>query len=309
MENKNIFQKTIFVVIFAFICCSLWGSAFPCIKTGYAMMNVAGSDYQSQILFAGIRFFLAGILVIIFGSISGKKLMVPEKSALPKIFVLSMLQTVIQYMFFYMGMAHTAGAKGSIISGCGGFVTIIIACIFMSDEKMNKGKIIGCILGFAGLILVNLNGLEMSFEMNMNGEGFLLISMISASFSSMFIKIFSQKENPVLLSGYQFTLGGFIILCFGIGLGGHLEITGIGCILLIIYMALISSVAYTLWGILLKHNPVSKVAIFNFLIPVMGVILSGIILNEKIFSATTITALILVSIGIYAVNMEKEKSA
>ena len=74
-------------------------------------------------------------------------------------------------------------------------------------------------------------------------------------------------------------------------------------------MALISSVAYTLWGILLKHNPVSKVAIFNFLIPVMGVILSGIILNEKIFSATTITALILVSIGIYAVNMEKEKSA
>lgn len=309
MERRSIFEKEIFVVLLAFICCSLWGSAFPCVKTGYAMMNVAGDDYQSQLLFAGIRFFLAGVFIIMFGSISGRKLMVPGRSALPKIFVLSMFQTVIEYVFFYLGMAHTSGAKGSIISGCSGFATIIIACIFMKNEKLDKGKVIGCVLGFAGLILVNLNGMEMSLDMSIRGEGFIVISMLSASFSSMFIKIFSRNENPVLLSGYQFVLGGFIILCFGIGLGGHLEITGIGCILLIIYMALISSVAYTVWGVLLKYNPVSKIAIYDFLIPVMGVILSGIILNEKIFSATTIIALILVSIGIYAVNMEKKKSA
>ena len=49
---------------------------------------------------------------------------------------------------------------------------------------------------------------------------------------------------------------------------------------LLIYMAMISAVAYSLWGMLLKYNPVSKVTVFGFMNPVIGVILSALLLNE-----------------------------
>ena len=61
MKNKtNFMTKTWVIVVGAMICCTLWGSAFPCIKIGYRMMEIAAADTASQILYAGYRFTLAG---------------------------------------------------------------------------------------------------------------------------------------------------------------------------------------------------------------------------------------------------------
>ena len=57
-------QKAVVVVGLAVLANMLWGSAAPVIKTGYRLFEVAADDTASQILFAGIRFFLAGILAI-----------------------------------------------------------------------------------------------------------------------------------------------------------------------------------------------------------------------------------------------------
>ncbi len=63
MKNKEKFMTNIWVVLVgALICCALWGSAFPCIKIGYSMMDIASSDTASQILYAGYRFTLAEFL-------------------------------------------------------------------------------------------------------------------------------------------------------------------------------------------------------------------------------------------------------
>lgn len=88
-------------------------------------------------------------------------------------------------------------------------------------------------------------------------------------------------------------------------LGKLTVITGKG-ISMLIYLALVSAVAYSIWGILLKYNPVSKVAIFGFVNPISGVILSSIFLDEKgqSFGMKGIFALILVCIGIFIVNYQ-----
>ena len=74
---------------------------------------------------------------------------------------------------------------------------------------------------------------------------------------------------------------------------------------LLIYMGFISAAAYSLWSVLLSHNPVSKVAIFGFSNPMFGVILSAVLLGEKnqAFTLRGMTALILVCIGVLLVNM------
>ena len=72
--------------------------------------------------------------------------------------------------------------------------------------------------------------------------------------------------------------------------------------------AFVSAAAYSLWAVLLKHNPVSKVAIFGFMNPVCGVLLSTILLDEKgIFGVQGIAALILVCSGIFIVQRKGNK--
>ena len=79
---------------------------------------------------------------------------------------------------------------------------------------------------------------------------------------------------------------------------------------LLLYMAMISAVAYTLWGILLKYNPVSRVSVFGFMNPVFGVLLSALILGEsaQALSIYALAALVLVSLGIYVVNKPERQA-
>lgn len=292
------------VCLLTFICCFLWGSAFPCIKIGYQLFHITSGDTSSQILFAGIRFTLAGILTLLIGSIASRKILCPGKGSLKPIAALSMVQTVIQYIFFYIGLAHTTGVKSSIIEASSTFFAILIASLIFRYEALTVRKILGCLIGFAGVVVINLAGGSVDLKLRLNGEGFILLSTISYAFSSALIKKYSQRENPVVLSGFQFLLGGLILSLCGAFMGGRLTVFTPASILLLIYMALISAVAYSLWGILLKHNPVSRISIFGFMNPVIGVLLSALLLNEKnqAFSIYGLISLALVCIGIYIVN-------
>ena len=291
----------------AVLCCLLWGSAFPCIKLGYQLFDIPSGDSSSQILFAGIRFTLAGILVILAGSVLQGKFLKPSGKAIPKVLKLCMFQTVLQYIFFYIGLAHITGVKGSIVNAVNVFFTILVSCLMFRLEKLDKQKILGCIIGFAGVVIVNLGG-EFDMSFTMLGDGFLMISAFAYALSSVLIKIYGKDENPVMLSGYQFVAGGFVMILAGLIMGGRLNIVTIKGALLLLYMAFISAGAYTLWSLLLKHNPVSKVAVFGFCTPIFGVILSAIILGESTsFQPKTLAALLFVCIGIIIVNYKKKE--
>jgi drug/metabolite transporter (DMT)-like permease len=307
MDNKEkCMQKTIVVWFGAFFCCLLWGSAFPCIKIGYRLFDIPSDGTATQILFAGIRFMFAGIIALILGSIMNKKFLLPKKSSLGNVVKLSMLQTVIQYIFFYVGLANTTGVKASVIEGVSAFVAILVASLLFKQEKLTSRKIIGCTIGFIGVVLVNVSGNSMDLSVSFIGEGFILISTVAYAFSSIYIKRYSESENPVVLSSWQFIVGGVIMVICGLVAGGRIEKWTPSGIAMLLYLATVSAVAYSLWGILLKYNPVSKVAVFGFMNPVFGVILSAILLREEgSLSLISIVSLVLVCIGIYIVNAKK----
>jgi drug/metabolite transporter (DMT)-like permease len=159
------------------------------------------------------------------------------------------------------------------------------------------------VLGAAGVILVSLNGGSIGEGFAFNGEGFILVASVSYAISSVLIKEYSTRENPVTLSGYQFMLGGIVMIIVGFLAGGRLNMTSPAGIPLIIYMALISSVAYSIWGVLLKYNPVSSVTVYGFTNPIFGALLSAMFLSEwKTITVQYLVALVLVSFGIYIVN-------
>ena len=308
-QTKTTLTKTWVVAALACVCCLLWGSAIPLIKTGYRLMQVDSADTASQIVFAGVRFALAGILVLIFASISERKVMIPDRTILKYAVPVCLAQTVCQYFFFYIGVAHTSGVKGAIITGLGNFIAILLSCFIFRKERMTGRKMIGCILGFAGVVVINLMGNSLDVGFKLTGEGFILIAQFSYGMSTVLINIFSRKVSPVILSGTQFTMGGVVLTLIGIGMGGHLgNITAVG-VVIIFYLAMVSAVAYTLWSVLLAWNDVSKVAIFGFVNPLCSVILSALILGEvkQAFNTGSLVALLLVCTGIYIVNCKAKQ--
>ena len=273
---KNFLTKTPVVITLALICCALWGSSFPCIKIGYRMFAIGENDTASQILFAGIRFLLAELMVIIICSFIYKRPLVPHNgTTIKQIFILSLFQTIMQYIFFYIGLANTTGSKAAIIEAANDFLAILVSGLLFKMEKVTSKKMLGCLIGFIGVVI---------------------------------IKYFSDKENPVLLSGWQFFVGGFVMILCGLAGGGHISGDSSPAILLLLYMAFISACAYTLWSLLLAHNPVSRIAVYGFSNPVFGVLLSALLLHEtSVLNIRCLIALVLVCVGIILANKEKAK--
>jgi len=306
-ESKNgFFSRTPVLIAFALICCALWGSATPFIKTGYLLCEVNG--VPSTMLFAGIRFTLAGFLTILIYSIARKRVLIPKKDNVGRILVVALFQTILQYIFFYVGLANTSGVKGTVLSGSTAFFAVLISALIFRQEKLTPIKILACILGFAGIIVVNLKGLD--FNMNFLGDAFVLFSSIASGFSSVFSKKFSKYEDPVVISGYQFFVGGIVMMIIGASFGGTVTLGSIGAVGVLLYLAALSAVAYSLWGMLLKYNPVSRVTIFSFMTPVFGVILSKLILTESsaVSLSNVLVALALICAGIITINYQKTKN-
>ena len=272
-EKKSVFSKTIVLVLVALFCCALWGSATPAIKTGYKLLEVEG--VASIMLFAGMRFTLAGIFTVIIFSIARRKVLFPKLENIPRVLTVSAFQTVIQYIFFYLGLAYTTGVKGTVTSGSGAFFAVIIASLIFRQEKLTVKKVLACVIGFVGIVVINFNGLTLTDDpMDILGVVFVLLSTISSSFSSVLIKRYSKYEDPVTLSGYQFIVGGIFMSIVGLAFGGKVTLGSTGGVLVLVYLALLSALAYSLWGLLLKYNPVSRVTVFNFMTPVFGVLLT-----------------------------------
>ena len=306
-KNNTFFTNSIVVSCLALFCCALWGSATPFIKIGYELI-LPVKDTASTILFAGMRFSIAGCLTVIIYSVARRKFLIPKRENVGRIMSVCLFQTVLQYMFFYIGLSNTSGVKGTVLSGASAFFALLVAALIFKQEKLTVLKVVACIIGFAGIIVVNLKGLDLN--MNFIGDGFVLFSAMSSAMSTCLMKRVSKHEDPVIISGYQFMAGGLVMVGIGLVFGGNVSLVSFASVGVLVYLASLSAIAYALWGMLLKHNPVSKISIYSFMIPVFGVLLSELILTEdsNVSYINLAITLVLVSVGIILINYQKNKS-
>ena len=303
--NKTRFLDTDLGVFAAAIFANLlWGSASPCIKLGYRLFQIPSDAVMSQILFAGIRFTLAGILSVMLGSLMEHRVLRTRKGSAGMLLALALTQTILQYTFFYMGLSKAPGYKGAVISPSSVFFAVLLATLVLRQEKLTLRKLLGCLVGFAGVLLISVQTSEEAEGFRWDGEGFLLLAAFSYACATVLLKRFSVHENPVALSGYQFILGGSAMVLAGILAGGRLQAVSPKAWLLMLYLGLFSAVAYTLWSLLLQRHPVSHVTVYSFSNPVFGVLISALLLGEgrQLNLPRCLLALLLVSLGIWIVN-------
>ena len=302
MDKHSFFTRPLNIFICAIIATFLWGSAFPAIKIGYELFEIPSGDIPSKLLFAGIRFTAAGIIVTLFNTVMHKSLVLPKKGQLKGILLLGIVQTTLEYIFFYISLIYLSGVKGSILNSIGNFFAVILAHFCFKSDRMNVTKLAGCILGFGGVVLCCMGGGSVDMSFTLMGDGFILIAAFCFALGSVITKFITVDADSVMVTGIQLSFGGILLIIIGILFGGQLSMPGISAFAMLVYLALLSSVAFAIWAQLLKYNPVGKISVYCFLNPVFGVILSGIFLGDEFLNINTLAALILVSLGVYIVN-------
>ncbi|ABM39124.1 DMT family transporter [Polaromonas naphthalenivorans] len=305
MNSTSIFTRRKVVFLVASLCCLLWGSAYPAIKNGYALFNIAAGDIPSKLVFAGYRFLFAGLVLLAIAAI-GKKTLRLERRTLGQAALLGLTQTSLQYVFFYIGLAYATGVKSSIMNATGTFFSVLLAHWIYKNDRLSANKALGCLIGFAGVMVVNFSAGLLSFDVALRGEGFIVIAAFVLSAASIYGKKVSQQVDSVVLTGYQLAIGGLALLLLGFAAGGTLSGFTVKSAALLAYLVVLSSAAFALWTILLKYNRVSMVTVFNFMVPVFGTMLSALFLDERILEWKNGVALLLVCLGIWLVTREEK---
>ena len=302
---KNKLLTNIFIVSgIALFCTILWGTAFPAIKIGYRLFGIQATNTPSILIFAGARFALAGLIVLTIGFICKPKEMVIHKKDIFPIGILGFFQTFMQYLLLYIGLLNVSGTKSSLLTSVAAFGSVILSAVFFQSDKLTLKKIIGCLVGISGIAVITLSGGDLS-GFSFIGDGLVILSNLSGAFGNVISKKIASNRNPMQISGWQLTFGGSALIITGLAFGGKLVFHNIQCILILLYLAFMAGIAFMLWTMLLFHNPVSKIAVFNLFIPVFGTMWSGIFLNENIFTATNLISLLLVCSGVFLVNVKK----
>lgn len=289
----------------ATFCTLLWGTAFPFIKVGYAQFGIEGNDIGSKLLFAGARFTLAGIMVLFIFLVKNKHLPKIEKNGIMPVMLLGSVQTFGQYIFTYIGIGFTSGANTSVITACATFFTVLFAPLFFKSDKLNICKIIGCVLGFCGVLCVNSGG-GVTVD-TLFGDFMILMSTLSAAAGNFISKGIVRDREPISVTGFQLLFGGILLLIAGFVTGGKLDFSSIKGLLVLLWLAFVSAAAFAIWMALLKHHPASRICVFNLLVPVFGTLLSGIMLGESVFGIETIVSVVLICAGIFISNMQIKK--
>lgn len=298
-KNK---KNAIILSLFAML---LWGSAIPLIKTTYKVMQVPSDDFGLKILIAGVRFFMAGILAIFYHQFFKTKESKFSKLNLKFVIILSLVQTTFQYFFYYIGLSNTHGVKASIIQAFGSFLIVIMAAAFIPGERLNLNKVLAVIIGTAGILVTNLNG-DAGGGISLKGEGFILIATFFNALATILVRLKGRNQDPFLLTGSQFALGGLVLIFGGIFLKRSAFNLSPLAFIMIAYGAFISATAFSLWTIILQYHSAGEFGIYKLFIPIFGTILSIIFLKEK-FTFLLFIGLALVIIGTLVLNMKNLK--
>ncbi len=300
-RKQKLLTHPLFVAAVAVGCTLLWGTAFPCIKIGYQLFHIGSGDIPSTLIFAGARFSLAGVIVLLIGlCISPRKMRLHKRDLLP-VTLLALLQTYLQYLLLYIGLVRVSGTKSSLLTSVAAFGSVVLSAVCFRSDRMTIRKIVGCLVGISGIVVINLGGDLGGFSLL--GDGLVILSNLSGAAGNIVSKKFASGRSPVQLAGWQLLVGGSALIVTGFSCGGRLVFYDLSCVLMLLYLAAMAGIAFMLWTMLLFHNEVSRVAVFNLLIPVFGTMWSGLFLKENIFTLVNLLSLLLVCGGIFLVNI------
>lgn len=296
----SIFQRPAWVAGLALTAAILWGWAYPLIKLGFGEFRITPDMTGSKMLFAGIRFCVSGLIILTVARATHRRFSLSGRRDWWYVLLFALLNTTFHYAFFYFGLSHSDGARAAILNSMGVFTVVILACVFFKSDRMTVRKAIGCVVGFLGILALNLGGKD-SGQFTWLGDGMIILNALCSAFASLMTRGLGRRVDVFVGTGYSLAIGGGLLILPALLMGGWLPNVTVAGVLILLMLIGISTIGFTLYNKLLTCNPVGKVAIFNSLIPVIGAVSSCICLAEP-FYWKYVLAGALAAGGIFIIN-------
>lgn len=305
LNKTSIWQRPLWVAVFAFTAAFAWGWAYPLIKLGLTEFGITPDQTGSKMLFAGVRFTISGLFILAMAKGTHRRFRVGTgASGWAFIAVFALLNTTIHYACFYIGLSHSAGSRAAILNSLSVFTLVILACVaYPSTDRMNAHKVAGCLLGFVGIVALNMGGAD-SGGFTWLGDGMIIGNALCSAAAGLMTRKLKCHIDVFVGTGYSLLIGGVLLALPGMAIGGTLPVVTLWGVGILMMLIAISTVAFALYNKLLSCNPVGKVAIFNSLIPVIGAVSSCACLGEPFFWKYALAA-VLAAAGIYVINRSK----
>ena len=299
MKNKNLKMILLTLVVMA-----LWGSIFPFIKLGYQAFHINADSIPDILMFASVRFIVSGLIVCGYSLIRREKMAVPRKRQIFNIAIAGLFSIVLHYAFMYIGISTTDSSETALIKQLGVLIYVCFAFLFFKDEKFCILKILGAIIGFAGIVAINYSPDGISFS-----TGDILIIM--ASFCTVISNVITKKtvsgSSPFWVTGISQLSGGLILLVAALCMGAKFPVFTLQSTLVFAYICTASIAGYTLWYYILKHDSLSKMFIIKSSEPLFACVFGALLLGENILKIQYLIAFILITVGILLGNKSEKK--
>lgn len=298
---KDLIKSTTFLAILA---CWLWSTAFVGVKIGLS--------YHTPLQFAGIRFFIAGVLIFLYFGKPGRYF-TQLKANLKFILQLSLVQTVIQYSLFYSGLNLVPGSLAAMIIGSQPLFIALVAHFTFHNDKMTPLKTGSILIGVAGIAVITIgrSQVEMKGALEWLGIGLLLINNVVAGTTNVMVAKYSKGISPAVLSSTSLMIGGFVLSLISVPIEGiHLGPFPPKYWYALAWLSFLSAAAFTIWNTILKR-PGVKVSLLNvwkFLIPVSGAALSWILIADEKPDLPSLIGMAIIAISLLSLNYANRKA-
>lgn len=266
------------------------------VKLGYDIYNIKTTG--DILFFAGVRFTICGASICLFSLIKDRNFLKMNKKSIVLVLLSGLFAVILHYSFTYLGLSMTDSSKVAILKQTGALFYVCFSFLFFKDDKFTIRKLIAVIIGFCGIIVINLGAGGTRFNI---GDIFI----IAASFCTVFSTIISKKAltevQPIALTGVSQLFGGIILLIAGKTLGGSMTFH-LSQSYIFIYIIAASIVSYCLWFTVVKDGELSNLFIIKFAEPVFACVFGAMILGENIFRVQYLVAFLFIAAGICISN-------
>ena len=269
----------------------MWSTAYAGIKLGL--------QYDTPFHFAGIRFIISGVMILPF-TVKPTVYIRMVREHWKVVAWVTLLQTLINYTLFYQGLNLVPGALGAVIVGSQPLVTAVVAAIMHKDDKLTRKKITTIVFGISGVILISAGrqAFKLGTALELLGVLMILVDNIATATSNVVVSLRSKGINPFVLSSSSLFIGGVMIYLLSIPVEGHpqgkfpLEYW-----MLLLWLSFMSAFAFSLWFKLLQRPgvKVSELNLWKFIIPVVGAILSWLLVPDENPEWLTISGMVIIT--------------
>lgn len=274
------FIKKVPSSLLAVFACLLWATAFAGVKTGL--------KYVDPLFFAGMRFSLAGLLLLPFcGPLP--HIFAEIKKYWKVILTVSLFQTLLLYSCFFLSMSMVEASTGAIVNGMSPLIGALMAHFFLkgSGNTLTVRKLLSFLVAVSGIVLITVGKGDLTTlggRQEILGIVLMLTGSICGAIASIYIARKRSPINPVLLNSTQISIGGVFLLSVSfLTEGVNLSIFTNPVpefFIALVYLSFLSATAFSIWFYLLKDRavPVTTLSIWKFIIPVAGALFSWIII-------------------------------